>query len=76
METPPPYPIRQLAAYMRAKNIVPQRTRSTTLSLTLGNLARVLSPGRYEILIDVPTQSTAILELHGVEAVLDDWPQM
>lgn len=79
---PPPYPIKQLAAYTRVKNIEPQETRSTTLSLTPGDLARVtdrgdrvLYPGRYEILIDVPTQSTAILELQGVEAVLDEWPQ-
>lgn len=36
---------------------------------------RVLYPGRFEILIAVPSQSTAILELQGVELVLDERSQ-
>lgn len=75
-------PIKQLAAYTRLRGITAGETRSASLDITLGDLARVtergdtvLYPGTYELLLDVPTQSKAILELNGDDVVLDEWPQ-
>ncbi|OGE51043.1 hypothetical protein PENARI_c015G01191 [Penicillium arizonense] len=79
---PPPHPIKKLGAYTRVKAISPNETRSALLNLSLGDMARVtergdrvLFPGVYKILIDVPTQSTATLELLGSETTLESWPQ-
>ncbi|GFG15843.1 probable exo-1,4-beta-xylosidase bxlB [Aspergillus lentulus] len=79
---PPPHAAKKLGAYTRLTAVVPQETRSASLYFTLGDLARVtergdrvLYPGVYKVLIDVPTQSTATLELLGTEATLESWPQ-
>ncbi|GFF56102.1 probable exo-1,4-beta-xylosidase bxlB [Aspergillus udagawae] len=79
---PPPHATKQLGAYTRLMAVMPKETRSATLYFTLGDLARVtergdrvLYPGVYKVLIDVPTQSTATLELLGTETTLESWPQ-
>lgn len=79
---PKPYPIKELAAYTRLKQVEPKHTVSSSLSMKLGNLARrddkgnlVLYPGTYKVLLDVPTQATMIFELTGAPWVLDHFPQ-
>ena len=79
---PKPYPIKELAAYTRFKNIRPGSAASATLSMTLGNLARrdvngnlVLYPGEYSVLLDVPTQAVYKFTLEGQPWVLDRFPQ-
>lgn len=79
---PKPYPIKELAAYTRLKNIRSGSSASATLSMTLGNLARrdtngnlVLYPGEYSVLLDVPTQATYKFTLEGHPWVLDHFPQ-
>ncbi|KAI1453539.1 glycoside hydrolase superfamily [Annulohypoxylon moriforme] len=79
---PEPYPIKELESYTRLRNILPGQTVSASLNLTLGNLARVdshgntvLYPGKYELLLDVPTQDSMDFSLVGKEEILDAWPQ-
>ncbi|KAE8388136.1 hypothetical protein BDV23DRAFT_159679 [Aspergillus alliaceus] len=79
---PPPHATKRLGAYTRLMAVLPKETRSAPLYFTLGDLARVtergdrvLYPGIYKALIDVPTQSIATLELLGTETTLELWPQ-
>ncbi|OCL04852.1 glycoside hydrolase family 3 protein [Glonium stellatum] len=79
---PQPYPLKQLAAYTRVRNVSPGESRIVGLTMTLGNLARVdasgntiLYPGRYTVLLDVPTQAEMHFTLVGEETILDKWPQ-
>ncbi|KAH8820822.1 glycoside hydrolase family 3 protein [Xylogone sp. PMI_703] len=79
---PKPYPIKDLAAYTRVKAVAPGESREVQLNIDLGKLARVddrgyriLYPGSYELLLDVPTQSTTSFELTGQHSVLDYFPQ-
>ncbi|KAI1132576.1 glycoside hydrolase superfamily [Nemania abortiva] len=79
---PAPYPIKELVAYHRLRDITPGEHQSASLELTLGLLARVddhgntiLYPGSYDLLLDVPTQASTSFLLSGDEAVLDFWPQ-
>ncbi|KAB5578731.1 glycoside hydrolase superfamily, partial [Coniochaeta sp. 2T2.1] len=80
---PKPYPIKTLAAYGRVKGVKPGETAKAQLpALTLGTLARVdlagntvLYPGKYRLLLDVPTQAEVEFTLTGEEVVLDRFPQ-
>ncbi|KAL1887759.1 hypothetical protein Sste5346_009997 [Sporothrix stenoceras] len=79
---PAPFPLKTLAAYRRIRNIAPGKTATTSLSLSLSNLARtdaqgnlVLYPGEYTLLLDEPTQSTLNFVLTGDAVVLDEFPQ-
>jgi beta-D-xylosidase 4 len=79
---PPPYPLKSLVAYERLHDIAPDAVGTADLRLTLGALARreengdlVLYPGKYELLLDVPTQATLVFHLTGTETVLENWPQ-
>lgn len=35
----------------------------------------MLYPGKYEMILDVPTQDTITFELTGKAAMLEEWPQ-
>lgn len=77
-----PYPIKKLVAYQRLFNINPGSMETASLNLTLGSLGRhddvgnlVLYPGRYSLLVDVPTQAVWNFTLTGTEVILDEWPQ-
>ncbi|KAI0594676.1 glycoside hydrolase superfamily [Biscogniauxia sp. FL1348] len=79
---PTPYPIKELAAYTRFKNVDPGQAKEAVLNMTLGDLARVdhdgntiLYPGTYEVLLDVPTQDRISFELTGEAAMLIEFPQ-
>nr|OQO26097.1 hypothetical protein B0A51_05827 [Rachicladosporium sp. CCFEE 5018] len=79
---PAPYPIKELVSYTRFAAIAPGRVASANLNITLGALARrdeqgnsILYPGKYEFLLDVPTQATLSFTLTGKQVVLDLWPQ-
>ncbi|KAI1390476.1 glycoside hydrolase family 3 protein [Hypoxylon trugodes] len=79
---PRPYPLKTLAAYTRLRDIKPGQGAEASLKLTLGSLSRVdesgnmvLYPGDYELLLDVPTQSTIKFTLSGDAVVLDEFPQ-
>ncbi|KAF2743572.1 glycoside hydrolase family 3 protein [Sporormia fimetaria CBS 119925] len=78
---PKPYPLKTLAAYTRLRDISPGKPAETSLEWTLGNIARhdkdgntVLYPGKYQVLLDEPTQAVLEFSLRGKEAVLDKWP--
>ena len=79
---PKPYPIKTLVAYKRFQSIKKGETARGVLPLTLGTLARVdlagntvLYPGKYELLLDVPTAATTTFTLTGQEVILDLFPQ-
>lgn len=79
---PKPYPIKELVAYQRLFNITGHSSKTATLNLTLGSLARrdsngneILYPGDYGLLIDVPTQAMWNFTLTGSPVTLDQWPQ-
>ncbi|KAI1414884.1 glycoside hydrolase family 3 protein [Hypoxylon sp. FL1857] len=79
---PAPYPIKELAAYARVKEVKPGEAKDAKLGLTLGDLARVdergntiLYPGTYNLLLDVPTQANVSFELVGESKVLIEFPQ-
>ncbi|KAI6548894.1 hypothetical protein MCOR03_010369 [Pyricularia oryzae] len=79
---PKPYPLKTLVAYGKLHDIAPGQTKKVKLELTLGDLARtaengdlVLYPGKYEVLVDVPTAAKASFEIRGDELVLDRFPQ-
>lgn len=79
---PTPYPIKRLAGYSRISHVGVAKTKTTTIPLTLGNLARVddqgrrvLYPGTYKISIDTtPALASLSFSLTGPEIVLEDWP--
>ncbi|RWA12565.1 hypothetical protein EKO27_g2530 [Xylaria grammica] len=79
---PAPHPIKELAAFTRLKSIAAGKTREANLNIKLAELARVdefgntvLYPGKYEILLDVPTQDQIVFELTGEPKVLIEFPQ-
>ncbi|KAI1375402.1 glycoside hydrolase family 3 protein [Hypoxylon crocopeplum] len=79
---PAPYPIKELAAYTRVKDVGPGEAKDAQLGLKLGDLARVdgvgntvLYPGTYNFLLDVPTQDTVSFELTGEAKMLIEFPQ-
>ncbi|KAI1421300.1 glycoside hydrolase family 3 protein [Xylaria sp. FL1777] len=79
---PAPHPIKQLAAYTRLKAIGVGKTSETKLNIKLGELARVdengntvLYPGKYQVLLDVPTQDQIAFELTGKPKTLIEFPQ-
>ena len=79
---PTPYPVKQLAGYRRLRGVRPGQTVEVSIAMTLGTLARtdesgntVLYPGRYKILLDVPTSSETTFTLTGEPWVLDFFPQ-
>lgn len=79
---PTPYPIKQLAAYTRLKGIKVGEAVEAKLSIKLGELARidengntVLYPGKYQVLLDVPTQDQIEFELTGNQKTLIEFPQ-
>ncbi|KAM7216124.1 beta-xylosidase [Rhypophila decipiens] len=78
---PAPRPIKQLAAYGRARDITGAGSKDVTLKWTLANLARhdakgnmVLYPGTYTLTVDVQGLTTRKLVLTGKEVALDNWP--
>lgn len=79
---PEPYPIKRLVSYRRLHDITADEDQTANLTLTLGSLGRrdeggnsVLYPGKYSLLVDVPTQATWNFTLEGEPFVLDEWPQ-
>ncbi|GAW11810.1 hypothetical protein ANO14919_011620 [Xylariales sp. No.14919] len=79
---PAPHPIKELAAFTRLKSIAAGKTSEANLNIKLAELARVdevgntvLYPGKYEILLDVPTQDQIVFELTGEPKVLIEFPQ-
>ena len=79
---PAPYPIKQLVGYQRLFNLTTGSVQTANYGLTLGNIARVdekgnsiVYPGSYQLLLDVPTQSTLNFTLTGEQLVLDSFPQ-
>lgn len=80
---PAPYPIKTLVGYARAPSIKPGETRSVSLDVTLGAIARtaengdlVLYPGTYTLEVDVGQHyPTAEFQVNGPDKVLDSFPQ-
>ncbi|KAK5631517.1 hypothetical protein RRF57_007231 [Xylaria bambusicola] len=79
---PTPYPIKELVAYARLKGIGAGEVVDAKLNIKLGELARVdkngntvLYPGKYQVLLDVPTQDQIEFELTGDPMTLIDFPQ-
>ncbi|KAI1752137.1 glycoside hydrolase family 3 protein [Xylaria castorea] len=79
---PAPHPIKELAAYNRLKDIEAGKFREARLTIKLGELARVdgngntvLYPGKYHLLLDVPTQDQIAFELTGEPKTLIEFPQ-
>jgi beta-D-xylosidase 4 len=79
---PKPYPLKTLLSYARLRDIAGSQTKTASMALTLGNLARVdesgntvLYPGEYSVLLDEPVQAQIKLVLKGSMTVLDKWPQ-
>ncbi|KAI0409776.1 glycoside hydrolase family 3 protein [Xylaria palmicola] len=79
---PAPHPIKELAAYTRLKRIGAGEAKEARLTIKLGELARVdgngntvLYPGKYHVLVDVPTQDQITFELTGKPKTLIEFPQ-
>ncbi|KAI0021200.1 glycoside hydrolase family 3 protein [Xylariomycetidae sp. FL0641] len=79
---PAPLPNKELVAYTRLKDVKPGEKRAASLSVRLGELARVdpdgntvLYPGVYDVLLDVPTQDQITFELKGEAKILIAFPQ-
>jgi len=79
---PKPYPLKTLVSYARLRDISGSQTKTASLALTLGTLARVdqsgnlvVYPGEYTLLLDEPTQAELKLTITGQETILDKWPQ-
>ncbi|KAI1170288.1 glycoside hydrolase family 3 protein [Nemania sp. FL0916] len=79
---PAPHPLKELAAFTRLKGIAAGQTSEATLTIRLGELARVddhgntiLYPGQYRVLLDVPTQHEIAFELTGEPKTLIEFPQ-
>ncbi|KAJ6474666.1 beta-xylosidase [Mycena vitilis] len=78
---PGPYPNKELVAYARAKGVGAGQTATSSLTVTLGSIARVgsdgsawLYPGDYTLLVDVPTAVTHHFQLTGTQAQITKWP--
>ncbi|KAI0857481.1 glycoside hydrolase family 3 protein [Xylaria cubensis] len=79
---PAPYPIKELAAFTRLKGVEAGKVVEAKLTIRLGELARVdgngntvLYPGKYQVLLDVPTQDQITFELTGEPKTLIEFPQ-
>lgn len=79
---PEPYPVKTLVGYKRLREIQPGGTSAAVVDIKLGDLARVdergnrvLYPGRYKLMLDVPSVSEFEFEIVGEEIVLDKFPQ-
>lgn len=79
---PQPYPRKSLVAYQRLFAIEGGSSKTATLNMTLGSLARVdergntvLYPGNYSVMIDNQPLAMANFTLTGDQVVLDQWPQ-
>jgi len=79
---PKPYPIKELVGYKRFFAVGGGQSQKAQIPITLGSLARrdvkgrlVLYPGKYSLLLDVPTQAKYGFTLKGKPWVLDDFPQ-
>jgi beta-D-xylosidase 4 len=79
---PKPYPLKTLLSYARLRDIAGKQTKTASMALTLGNLARVdesgntvLYPGEYSVMLDEPVQAEIKVVLKGSQTVLDKWPQ-
>ncbi|KXX79438.1 putative exo-1,4-beta-xylosidase bxlB [Madurella mycetomatis] len=79
---PPPYPTKTLVGYQRLRGIKAGETAAAWVNVTLGALARVdergdrvLYPGQYNFVLDVPGVSEVEFEVGGEEAVLERFPQ-
>lgn len=79
---PTPYPLKTLVAYYRFHDVAGGETQQATLNLTLGDLTRfdefgnkVLYPGNYTLLLDVPTQDNMSFAITGNESRFETWPQ-
>jgi xylan 1,4-beta-xylosidase len=77
-----PYPIKELVGYKRVKGLAAKETRKVQIDIKIAGLARVdemgntvLYPGKYSLLLDVPTQTRIDFTLVGEEVMLDKWPQ-
>ncbi|KAJ7614642.1 glycoside hydrolase family 3 protein [Mycena polygramma] len=78
---PGPYPNKELVSYARTKGVGAGQTATASLTVTLGNIARVgsdgsawLYPGDYTLLVDVPTAVTHQFQLTGMQAQITKWP--
>lgn len=79
---PRPYPAKTLVGYKRLRAIRPGETAAAWVDVTLGALGRVdergdrvLYPGRYKLVLDVPAVSEVEFEVSGEEVVLERFPQ-
>lgn len=79
---PPPHPAKTLVGYQRLRGIKAGETAAAWVNVTLGALARVdergdrvLYPGRYNFVLDVPGVSEVEFEIKGEGAVLERFPQ-
>ncbi|KAJ7263977.1 glycoside hydrolase family 3 protein [Mycena haematopus] len=78
---PAPFPNKELVSYARVKGVGAGRSATASLKVTLGSIARagtdgsaVLYPGKYTLLVDVPTGATHSFELKGTQAQITEWP--
>lgn len=76
------HPIKELVGYTRFYAVKPRDTQRAEIKLTLGNLVRVdkkgnkvLYPGDYKLLLDVPTSHSTDFSLTGNKRTLELWPQ-
>jgi beta-D-xylosidase 4 len=79
---PQPYPRKSLVAYQRLFAIEGGSSKTATLNMTFGSLARVdergntvLYPGNYSVMIDNQPLAMVNFTLTGDQVVLDQWPQ-
>ncbi|KAF2636649.1 glycoside hydrolase [Massarina eburnea CBS 473.64] len=79
---PAPYPKKRLVSYQRLFSIEGGASKTATLNLTLGSLARVdekgntvLYPGEYRLEVDNGPLASVDFTLTGEQKVLDEWPQ-
>ncbi|KAF7291729.1 Glycoside hydrolase family 3 protein [Mycena chlorophos] len=78
---PAPFPNKQLVGYSRATGVGSGRSATVSVPVTLGSIARTdetgaawLFPGKYTVLVDVPTGITHSFELTGTQAKISQLP--
>ncbi|KZV77767.1 glycoside hydrolase family 3 protein [Peniophora sp. CONT] len=79
---PQPAPLKTLISYARAHDVVAGGSSNVTLSVPLGQIARVdengnsvLYPGTYNVWVDIDGSLATSFELTGDETTLLTWPQ-